>query len=489
MAENSTGHEYVALSHCWGEEQPLRLLRANMPEFERAIAPGLLPQTFLDVVDFVRRLGMRYVWIDSLCIIQDSPRDWAQEATLMGDVYQNAVITIVADAGKDAFAGLSSSERRSDWCQRELLVGGSQHFARRFSHPMYNNEKMDNHQATHGPSGDDTTWVERRAWTYQERLLSARKLYFGAYELGWECIKTRDCECAKEFSESYESSGNAVQRRALNFGAGLLSDDPVSHWKELVENFTTRDMSFKSDILPAVAGLASVIGRKYGLTYLAGMWEEKLSSMLLWAVQPPSSQGGHEVYYAPSWSWASKVQMGLQLDQRYGFNIEFMPEFEEDYKLFSVPGFEVLEAHCTYPEGNPLLPPLSGHIVVVGPIARLQHSPGCTSDAEDPFTFPGPEMCVRHFSADIPGENRVAVLEDHGLDTSYLFLPIQGSIATRIGVYPVHEVLLLLGLAIRASKRVPGAFERVGYMECLCDKHVMANAPAYVETRRQVKLV
>lgn len=127
---------------------------------------------------------MRYVWIDSLCIIQDSPADWAYEATLMGAVYRSVVVTIVADAGKDAFAGLSSSNGRSDWCQRELLTEGSQHFARRFSHPMYNDDKMDNYLATHGLSGNETTWVERRAWTFQERLLSTRKLYFGAHELG-----------------------------------------------------------------------------------------------------------------------------------------------------------------------------------------------------------------------------------------------------------------------------------------------------------------
>lgn len=461
----------------------------NITEFELSIAQDLLPQTFRDVVTVVRRLGMRHVWIDSLCIIQDSSADWAHEATLMGDVYQNAVVTIVADAGKDAFAGLSSSDGRSEWRQHELHTEGSQHFARRFSHPTYNNDRMDNHLATHGPSGNETTWVESRAWTYQERLLSTRKLYFGAHEVGWECSESRDCECCKGFVADYEAIDKVVQRKVFDFGAGLDSDDPVALWKELVENFTTRDMSFKSDVLPAVTGLASVIGRRAGLTYLAGMWKEGLSSMLLWAVQAPSADSGHEEYYAPSWSWASKVQMGLRSDQRYGLNIEFMPQFDDGGKFFSVPGFQILDASCNYPEANVLLPPVDGHIDIVGTVARLEKSRDHTHEGEDPYVFPGPEMDVRIFLPDTSEQDLGSVREEYAQGITHLFLPIKASIAKRTAAYPPKEVLLLLGLVIRGSARVPGAFERVGYLECLCNKNVMANFPTYVEAVRELRIV
>ncbi|KAI0534223.1 heterokaryon incompatibility protein-domain-containing protein [Xylaria digitata] len=461
LMASSIGYQYVALSHCWG----------NLSAFELEIALEILPRTFRDVVIVVRRLARRFVWIDSLCIIQDSPEDWAHEATLMGYVYQNSAVTIVADAGENAFAGLSSSERRSEWQQRELLAG-SQHYVRRFSHALYNDEREDNHPGSHGPSHDGTTW-----------------LYFGAYELGWECREWKDCECAKGFSALQEPDVDIVRRKALDFSMRLDSDGPVSLWKELVENFTNGDLSFKSDILPAMARVASVIGRKTGLTYLAGLWKENLSSMLLWAVQPERSRGGHEDYYAPSWSWASKVQMGLRLDERYGLNIEFMPMFDADGKYFNVPGFTIRDAACTYPQGNALLPPLDGYIDIEAPVAKLEISQEHASKSDCPFAFPGPEMHVQCFLADIPGDVPRTEFQECRHETMYLFLPIQGCFAVNIIPVPKAEGLLLLGLVVRPSDRVPNAFQRVGYMECICDKNLIANLPAYVEIERTIKLV
>ncbi|KAG6354488.1 hypothetical protein INS49_004505 [Diaporthe citri] len=100
-------------------------------DFERDVTPDLLTQTFPDTVNVVLIMGICYVWIDSLCIIHDSPIDWA-EATLMGDVYQDTLVTIIADAVKDVFAVLSFVDGRSAWCQREPLAKVSGLFVRRF---------------------------------------------------------------------------------------------------------------------------------------------------------------------------------------------------------------------------------------------------------------------------------------------------------------------------------------------------------------------
>lgn len=122
-------------------------------------------------------------------------------------------------------------------------------------------------------------------------------------------------------------------------------------------------------------------------------------------------------------------------------------------------------------------------------MAKLELSRENNPKAEDAFTFPGPEMDVRVFLPDIAGDGLGSVRGEHRLGNAYFFLPLQGSIATRVGAYPAQEVFLLVGLAIRDSERVPSASERVGYMECICEKTVMANAPAYVETGRELKLV
>ncbi|KAI1280046.1 hypothetical protein F5Y07DRAFT_396641 [Xylaria sp. FL0933] len=113
------------------------------------------------------------------------PRTGRMKQLLWVTFIRTLRMAIVADASENAFAGLSSSERKSKWQQRVLFVG-SQHFVRRFTHALYNNEREDNHTGSHGPSHDGIIREYQRAWAYQERLLSPRKLYFGAYELGWE---------------------------------------------------------------------------------------------------------------------------------------------------------------------------------------------------------------------------------------------------------------------------------------------------------------
>ncbi|KAI1280047.1 hypothetical protein F5Y07DRAFT_396642 [Xylaria sp. FL0933] len=174
----------------------------------------------------------------------------------------------------------------------------------------------------------------------------------------------------------------------------LDSDDPVSLWKELVENLTNKDLSFESDILHAMAGVASVIGRNTCLTYLAVLWKGGFSSMLLWAVQPASSRGGHEYYYAPSCSWASKMQTVLRLGVGYGFNVEFMPMFDDDGKYFKVSGLTIRGATCTGPQDNSLLPPLDGYIDIESPVGGPETSQEEGYKSNYHFAFPSPEMAA-----------------------------------------------------------------------------------------------
>jgi hypothetical protein len=97
---------YVALSHCWGGIIPVRTSRANLASYQRALPLASLLRTFCDAVTLTRCLDFRYLWIDSLCIIQDDSDDWARELLRMGDIYRYAVLTLSAASATNRADGL-----------------------------------------------------------------------------------------------------------------------------------------------------------------------------------------------------------------------------------------------------------------------------------------------------------------------------------------------------------------------------------------------
>jgi hypothetical protein len=97
---------YVALSHCWGSTMPVKTTMASFDSHIQSLPLKILPRNFQDATKITRQLGFRYLWIDSLCIIQDSPQDWEQESAVMENTYNNAVITIAVAAGSNCDAGI-----------------------------------------------------------------------------------------------------------------------------------------------------------------------------------------------------------------------------------------------------------------------------------------------------------------------------------------------------------------------------------------------
>ena len=105
ISNNQPG-EWIALSHCWGSRNPPQTLLANLEDRCQKIAEKDMPRLFLDAIEITRRLGCAYLWIDSLCIIQDSTEDWRIESAKMGDIYSRAHLTIAAEASVDCTAGI-----------------------------------------------------------------------------------------------------------------------------------------------------------------------------------------------------------------------------------------------------------------------------------------------------------------------------------------------------------------------------------------------
>jgi hypothetical protein len=122
------GTGYATLSHCWGPVQPKKLLQDDLPKIILGIQLNELPQTFQDTIKVVRHIGIRYIWIDSLCIIQDSNEDWQKESALMGEVYSNCVCNIAASDATDATKGLFRCRNPQLIRPLKVILGNDQRF-------------------------------------------------------------------------------------------------------------------------------------------------------------------------------------------------------------------------------------------------------------------------------------------------------------------------------------------------------------------------
>lgn len=185
--------KYVALSHCWGGHVPLTTTQGTLAARQGGIELDSLPKTFRDAIMVTRALDLQYIWIDSLCIIQDSRQDWTEQAPQMHRIYDNAVLTIAADGAVNGTVGLSSPERA---LYRSHLVWGSDEdgsaiYASRQAggwNPYTTTPARQLAPSNQGP-------LSKRAWTLQERMLSRRTLHFDVNEMAWSCQTMTACEC------------------------------------------------------------------------------------------------------------------------------------------------------------------------------------------------------------------------------------------------------------------------------------------------------
>lgn len=187
---------YVILSHCWGKPaksqvpRNARTLSGNLQDMQSAIPLSTLPQNFQDATATVRALGLRYLWIDALCIVQDSKRDWELEAARMGDYYGSAYITLVATSARSSIDGFLT---RSPWPWPSVTLPYCIEEAPS-EHPnicfRYQPELS---KYTRTNAIDNSTW-DSRGWTLQERVLSNRTLHFAQGRLFWECRNTKGSE-------------------------------------------------------------------------------------------------------------------------------------------------------------------------------------------------------------------------------------------------------------------------------------------------------
>lgn len=272
IQESGIGKGYATLSHCWGSSRSFLTTEESLPRMKKGfcLSEKKLPKTFHDAIMVAYELGIPYLWIDSLCIIQDNTADWNQEASEMAQVYTNSYITIAALNSEDDKHGFLH-QRSFRYITLRLISPTGQ------SATAYLSEG-DPDAISRGGEEPLTT----RGWVLQEQYLSPRTLWFSSKELGWKCKTT----------SKYESK----------YGGSSGSNLYLKDWSQVLTEFSRRNLTYDTDKLPALAGVASTFSNSNQRSYWAGLWKDELPRSLLFIWKNATSPSE---YLAPSWSWAA----------------------------------------------------------------------------------------------------------------------------------------------------------------------------------------
>lgn len=302
---------YLTLSHCWGKNpaaKPIELLRSNLHGLEKSVMIDAAHKTFIQAINLTKALGFDYIWIDSLCIIQDDSEDKQQEISRMHLIYRGADANLVADAANDGSEGLFKKPAFRDqialatvrprWRTNDspgspwVVVG-------RYQDSVYHN---------------GTT--ARRAWCVQERLLARRLIQFTKEQVLWQCRRTKACQIfpfgvpANYPGEPEPGADLDLPSVVERIGSELIEADEntwnsTCQWAQFVKLFTVARLTEVGDRLRAMAGVVGQICDRHPELkgqYVGGLWKCYLPQAMLWKKrQSESSLAPRD--RAPSWSW------------------------------------------------------------------------------------------------------------------------------------------------------------------------------------------
>ncbi|CAM1505088.1 Fc.00g107250.m01.CDS01 [Cosmosporella sp. VM-42] len=297
---------YAALTYCWGppphSDAQFKTTSLNIHELIHEIPASQLPQAIRDSIAATKALGIPYLWVDALCILQDVASDWDMQCTLMVKIYGSAHVTLTAAASPNCEQGYV---RRND---RVLLPmrsssNGSEPRVYAVYHPSYRK-----------PANEElvvTSWVNR-GWTFQERLSSTRMLLFGKSNIHFQCPD----EHMSMGKYQLDFDFNMLNHPLLQSGDRSLI---YEEWAtEVAAEFSCYGFEFTrgTDIFPSIAGMATLFSNLLKDEYLAGLWKGDLYRCLNWALHRTEANGSYTdmldalqcpvPYLAPSWSWVSR---------------------------------------------------------------------------------------------------------------------------------------------------------------------------------------
>ncbi|KAF1850518.1 HET-domain-containing protein [Cucurbitaria berberidis CBS 394.84] len=300
---------YLTLSHCWGSSTHTSLTSRNISAYSKLSTYSRLPKSFQHAFHITFSLGFQFIWIDSLCIVQDDLKDWKSQASMMGSVYKHASCNIAATWAADGNDGCFA-KRESRILPLDLGYGQSTEYQVDMPN-LYYDDLM-------------AAPLNTRGWVTQERFLARKQLSFAKSQIYWEC---RELVASEQYPagipQSLMDSSGPNQAAPLTGKPTLDVTTDLERrvaWAALVDFYSNCHFSRVSDKMIALAGLAEEMRNITADIYLAGLWKRDLQSQLCWStdfdMRRRENRSTVPTYLAPTWSWAN-VDGPVISDHRY----------------------------------------------------------------------------------------------------------------------------------------------------------------------------
>jgi hypothetical protein len=316
LVQETLPMRYAAFSYVWGKVQTFRLQEDDIPSL--SCIEGLrdiedqLPLSIINAIEFVQSIGESYLWVDAVCIPQDNAEEMEEQIGHMASIYRSAVLTLVAISSMDANS-LLPGVRPGTRTLRSFLETPDFTLAERLPSIML--KLFGSHYNT-------------RAWTFQERLLSTRCLFFTEEQVFLQCQSGVFREDRAAYTPFDKLGRDALALRPLSFAyvetkspTGLTGLAQSFHlFRHVVEEYTTKSLSFEADVLHAFTGIAEELRPLIQSPLVAGMPEKFFIRSMLFQPKRTSftkrtaemrhfDQWSKEVvsFPFPTWSWAAWV--------------------------------------------------------------------------------------------------------------------------------------------------------------------------------------
>ena len=475
-ANESTQHPYLTLSYCWriGRGMPHTTTK-SLKAHKENIAWTTLPKAFQEAVLLTKKLGIRYIWIDSICVIQDDASDKLRTALELDSIFGNALLTLAATSSADPTQGLFGSVAQPFKIQATNSKGSlSKIYVREqpshysFKAPFNEGSHMNDWELPFNTSKEANarTPLLRRAWAYTERLLAPRVLHFTDSEMILECGTAFQCECGRIDDATYdsrttdsvkqeltkilaESSSNGADKRidsvTSQLEAASLTDSATASaapaaanaldlWSYIVTEFTARNLTYDDDRLPAIVGVAKRLASVTLAGYIAGHWTSSTLGLLWYPNESthckrPKQVAGRNV---PSWSWASIEGSPIFFDNTSAMDLACSASFSSS----------------TSPQAQ-IFSPVSGDAIQLS--AAMAAEVTFREDAPNEYSLARNGISVEFQPDVIPVRGEDMVKSGETLVCVLISMSFRSSI---------------LGLVLKKSRTKVSAYRRIGRFEC-----------------------
>jgi Heterokaryon incompatibility protein (HET) len=330
-AEHQQDLQYCTLSYSWGLTKPFWMTSNNLSSLQENIRVADLPKTIRDAIHVARGVGLRYLWIDALCIMQNGKEsvvasdDWLDQAGKMNDIYGNSVVTIAASEAHDGGQGFIMQRNPLSHIVCRIDLNSKARFeVVPPCRPFCLQHTFD----------DAQYHLDTRSWVLQERLLSARTIHITRNFIHLECRTELRCEAMSDITRCSHSGAIAKARYEELFTHFYLpgmeelekyfEEAFTGGWHRIMRKYSTTNLSRPSDMLVALAGLAKPLQERFQLTSSFGLWREFLLRDMLWYVR--GGRGDPTRDRAPTWSWASIDVRGPEILYNASFLITIVAE-------------------------------------------------------------------------------------------------------------------------------------------------------------------